>query len=120
MPARDGAILIVEDEWLVASTLAERLRELGHEVSGPAPTVASALQLVADRMPAAALLDVALGTENSFAVATMLRRQGVPFVFLTGYLNVDLPAEFAGETVLGKPVGDSELEATLGRLLGRA
>jgi DNA-binding response OmpR family regulator len=113
-------ILIVEDEWLVAASLADRLRDLGHEVIGPAPDVEKGLRLIANGRPDAALLDVSLATEKSFPVAAALRREGVPFAFLTGYVTVDLPAEFASETVLNKPVADPILKAALGRLFGRS
>jgi DNA-binding response OmpR family regulator len=113
-------ILVLEDEWLIANTLAEQLIALGCEVVGPASTVASALQLIADGRLDAALLDVALGKDMSFPVATALRRLGVPFAFLTGYVDVDLPVDFRDELIISKPVGDLALESALDNLLSKS
>jgi hypothetical protein len=72
-----------------------------------------------DRKPIDICLSL-VATGKSFPVAAALRREGVPFAFLTGYVTVDLPAEFASETVLNKPVADPILKAALGRLFGRS
>jgi hypothetical protein len=47
--------------------------------------VARALELIADRAPDFALLDVGLVHEKSFAVAERLEALNIPFIFVTGY-----------------------------------
>jgi CheY-like chemotaxis protein len=106
-------VLLVEDEWLIAAEMEALLEDLGCEVIGPAGRVAQALQLIEAHRPDAALLDVSLGPERSFPIAETLTRLGVPFLFLTGYMTVDLPAAFAGKPILSKPVSFGSLRAAL-------
>lgn len=109
-------ILVVEDEWLVAADLEDALVEAGLEVIGPAPSVGEALALLASHGPVdAAVLDVHLTRETSLPVAEALRREGVPFVFATGFTPDDLPIEFRTQPLLTKPVDPSVLLARLHR-----
>lgn len=86
-------VLVVEDEYLVAQDVAQKLGDMGVEVSGPVPRVAEALALLASgsARPDAAILDVNLGGEMVFPVVEILRKRGVPLVFVTGYDPWTLP-----------------------------
>lgn len=111
-------VLIVEDEWFIADDHERVLEAAGYEVVGPASTVDAALQLVDAGGVDAGLLDVALRNEVSYPVARRLAEIGVPFAFVTGYAARDLPEPFAGVTILGKPVAQATLLATLDELIG--
>ncbi|HWE47219.1 MAG TPA: response regulator [Caulobacteraceae bacterium] len=116
----DGArprILIVEDEWLIADLLEAMLDELGYDAVGPASSVQEALELIQEQAVDAALLDVSLGRVRSYPVAEALMRAGTPFLFLTGYIDGDLPAQFRSAPVLCKPVSLVELKAPLEQLV---
>ena len=81
-----------------------------------AASVAKALELIADRAPDFALLDVGLVHEKSFAVAERLDALKVPFVFVTGYGNAGaFPARFADAPKLPKPCSTDALRALLKR-----
>lgn len=95
-------ILVVEDEPLVAMLIEDLLLELGCKVIGPAATVAQALAL-ADTGPDAALLDVNLGTEQSYPVADRLAADGVPFAFVTGYGRHGLTGPHTARPTIPKP-----------------
>lgn len=97
-------ILVVEDEYLIATELAEALEELGAEVVGPVANVRSALAEVerAEHLDGASL-DVTLGQEKSFEVAALLQERGVPFVFLTGYGDRGLPERYRDVPRCEKP-----------------
>jgi DNA-binding response OmpR family regulator len=111
-------VLIVEDEWLLAETLSESLRDMGFEIAGAARSVADALALIACETISVAVLDVSLSaTEKSFPVALALQDKNIPFLFMTGYQAVDLPAEFKDEVVLGKPSNFELLQLALEKLL---
>ena len=112
-------ILIVEDEWLIAETMAQTLRDYGYEIVGPVASVESACRAIEHSPPDAALLDVSLGAgETSYPVARRLASSGVRFAFLTGYAQLNLPGEFRGSTLLSKPVPSDALERVIAELVG--
>ena len=89
--------------------------------TGFAGSVARALDMIADRPPDFALLDVGLVREKSFAVAERLDVLQIPFVFVTGYgADVGLPAGFVHIPRLPKPCSSDELEALLRTWAGNA
>ena len=113
-------ILIVEDEWILADTLAADLADIGYDIAGPVACVATALALLEQETFSAAVLDVSLGLEQkSFPVALALAERGIPFLFMTGYQTSDLPGEFAQKIVIGKPVLLAVLGRHLAELLSR-
>ena len=107
--AADGAllggirILVVEDVFLVASSIAELLQEAGAEVVGPALELTDAIDLAETAQIDGALLDIDLHGETSFGVAAALNRRGIPFVFVTGYGDASIPGALRHVPLLGKP-----------------
>lgn len=108
-------ILIVEDEFIIASDLASYFTALGAEVVGPAGTLTAALPLV--EAAEAAVLDIHLAGETSFPVAEALLSRGVPFVFFTAYAAIGVPAHLHGIARFLKPVSYARVERTLARRL---
>jgi CheY-like chemotaxis protein len=106
-------ILVVEDNFLVAENLRDLLSGLGCDVIGPAPRVEVALSLLAanGRLDGA-MLDINLGGEDCFPIAAALQERAVPFLFLTGYDGMPIPAEFSQARRLSKPVDERNLIAT--------
>ncbi|WP_294645805.1 response regulator [uncultured Aureimonas sp.] len=98
-------ILLVEDDFLIARPLAEKLEDAGATVVGPTATIEESIALIA-RVPDidAALMDVNLAGEMSYPVAYDLVRRGVPFVFLTAYDPSLVAARFRDVPVFAKPV----------------
>ena len=84
-------VLIVEDEFLVATLIEDMLTSAGCVVSGPIPRLAEALDAVDCGTFDAAVLDVNLGGDRVYPVADALSRRNVPFVFVTGYGTGVLP-----------------------------
>ena len=107
----DGlCLLVVEDDYLLASGLQEALELEGATIIGPYPDVQGALRAIAQvTVLHGALLDVNLGDETSFAVVEALRGRGVPMLFLTGYDDSALPAHYVDIPRCRKPVGLAEL-----------
>lgn len=105
---------------MIALLIADWLQELQYEVAGTVSSAAEALQ-VADRMSLdAALLDVNLGSSESFSLADDLRAKGVKVAFITGRDTASLPERFSGAEVLAKPFEFTAIQAFLGRLVGTA
>ncbi len=109
-------VLVVEDEPLIAFDIADRLREAGFEVVGPAASVKAALKLLATQGCDLAVLDVNLGRETAAPIADALSAKSLPFLALSGYSSNQLPEDFKDTPVLTKPVDPKKLIAELHRL----
>jgi CheY-like chemotaxis protein len=112
-------ILVVEDDFLVATLLAEILESVGWQVVGPVAHLATALDAAASEGFDAAVLDIDLGGQTVYPVVEVLDARRVPFVFVTAYVRESLPPLFCGRPHLGKPFAPEELIGTLARLIGR-
>jgi CheY-like chemotaxis protein len=110
-----GDVLIVEDDPIIALDFEDTILGFGVKRVRSAASVARALEMIADCAPDFALLDVGLVNEKSFAIAERLDALKIPFVFVTGYGNVGLPAALAGRPTLPKPCPTDALEAMLRR-----
>jgi CheY-like chemotaxis protein len=111
-----GDVLIVEDDPIIALDFEDTILGFGVKTVRTAGNVARALEMIADRAPEFALLDVGLVREKSFAIAERLAVLKIPFVFVTGYgADVRLPAAFADRPRLHKPYSTDVLEAALRR-----
>ena len=109
-------VLIVEDDPIIALDVEDTILGFGVKTVRTAPSVAKALDLIAQRRPDFALLDVGLIHEKSFAVAERLEALKIPFGFVTGYgADARLPAAFANKPRLAKPYSMDALQALLRR-----
>jgi DNA-binding NtrC family response regulator len=112
-------VLLVEDETLVAMLLEDMIADLGGTVVGSASRVGRALELVQD--PGCgidlAVLDVNLGGEEVFPVASALAERRVPFAFSTGYGNAGLPDAWRSRPTLQKPFTQEQVTTVLGHAL---
>jgi CheY-like chemotaxis protein len=115
-----GDVLIVEDDPIIALDFEDTILGFGVKAVRTASNVARALDLIADRVPDFALLDVSLTREKSFAIAERLMALETPFVFITGYgADVRLPAAFADRPRLPKPYSTDALRALLRSRAGK-
>ena len=96
-------ILVVEDMLLVAEVIVEELHDKGCRVVGPAARLAQALELATSAELDGALLDVNLAGERCFPIADELAKRSIPYVFLTGYGEGSIPAEYQHVPRLVKP-----------------
>ncbi|WP_180896972.1 hypothetical protein [Caulobacter flavus] len=96
-------ILVVEDDFYLASDTGRILREAGAQVIGPLPRSSLALDALAGGGLDAAVVDINLGEGPLFDLADGLKSAGVPFVFLTGYERVMIPPRLADVAVIQKP-----------------
>ena len=97
--------LVVEDSFLLGLQMKADLEELGMAVLGPVPSVRAAIELIERESMDAAILDINLGSENSFPVAHALQDRGIPFVFITGYDDLVLDDKMLrGNPLFRKPI----------------
>src|SRR5260221_6854654 len=89
-------VLIVEDDLIIALDFEDTILGFGVKTVRTAGNVARALEMIADRAPDFALLDVGLVREKSFAIAERLDALKIPFVFVIEYSTARaLTAAFA-------------------------
>jgi DNA-binding response OmpR family regulator len=108
------SILIVEDEPLIAMELVDALKAAGAIVTTTF-SFKQALILVEHDDLAAAILDHALGEDDSSQLCARLKERGVPFVIYSGFSKVEGPC--ADGPLMQKPTPAGELIATVEGLL---
>lgn len=94
-------ILLVEDDFFIAETLAREIRAEGDAVVGPFSDIHEAIQYVG--LVQAAILDVLVQDETSFSLAASLIYHEVPFIFLTDSDPRLIPVRFADRHIYAKP-----------------
>lgn len=97
-------ILLVEDDYLIATDLARAFGAAGAEIAGPVPTVGEALALARQAPLDGAVLDIDLQGEDVYPVADALKRRRIPFIFATGYDAGVIPPAYDGAPRCEKPV----------------
>lgn len=103
-------ILIVEDNFLLAETVAEVLEGAGALIVGPFVTMVEALERLGELTAIdGALLDIGLEGQESYPLADALQTTGIPFMFLTGVERHDLPRQFARTPHMLKPFSEEKL-----------
>ena len=107
------SLLLVEDSMMIALDAQAMLQNCGAEVE-LAATIADARRAMNLNTFDAAILDVNLYTETSFAIAEDLQDREIPFVFATGYgETIVMPDRFKGVFVVSKPYVEDVLRAAL-------
>jgi CheY-like chemotaxis protein len=117
--AAGKCILVAEDEYFVALVVEETLQSLGCTVLGPFSDLAEAIEAATRQQVDAAVLDINLRGEMVYPLAEYLHRQGIPFVFTTGYAVKDVPEQFRAFGCLRKPVSAWTLKKVVHQMLAR-
>ena len=113
-PSRlSGLVLVVEDNVVIALDLEDALLTMGAARVVIASNVTEAIRLIDLEAPSFAILDINLGREASWSIATRLRSIGVHHIFATGYgEGINFPLEHRSTAVITKPyTSDSILQA---------
>lgn len=108
-----GAILIVEDEYLIAADLETQIREEGRKARFALTLDAAEEELRNGRDIGGVILDVNVAGLSSFDLARALMRAGVPFVFFTGYRSLFIPDDFGAIPRIAKPANWRDLKSAL-------
>jgi two-component system, response regulator PdtaR len=101
---RSLRVLIVEDESITSLYLQSVLQDLGHRVSGIAPTLRTALAVAAGTPSDLAIIDVGLAGDGGDGIDTAValrERHGVPALLMTGASF----AEFGERVHAARPLG---------------
>ena len=115
-------ILIVEDELITATAIAEVLEEWGYKVVGIAPSGGEALEKAFSLKPDLILMDIRLrGPIDGVQVARRIQtRLNVPMIYLTAHSDEETLKRALFTHPYGyiiKPIQEQELHATIVRAL---
>jgi DNA-binding NarL/FixJ family response regulator len=118
MPGTGKRLLIVEDQELVAMTIASIVRRLNYDLVGSAATAERALELADEYMPDVVLMDLGLkgGRDGVETARAIKARIPVQIVFLTGAGDIDSVARMRSVQPSGivlKPFRRTELTSKL-------
>ncbi|KAA0577001.1 response regulator [Azospirillum sp. B21] len=106
-------ILIIEDEYLIAEGVSLTLQSAGHEVTGVAEDLPSALALARQHPPDMAFVDIKLANgSNGLDVARELKALGIACVFATGNPPNKAQAGGVGLGYIAKPFSPRVLVQT--------
>jgi AmiR/NasT family two-component response regulator len=97
-------VLIAEDQWLTADTLAVLLEEEGARVIGPCPTTVSAMKRIATEPVDFALVDMGLKDRFSDPVIQKLDAERIPYAVITGFNFLPTNAHDSAVAVIKKPI----------------
>ena len=109
-------ILILEDEAIIAWDIEAELESRGVSVAGVAGRLAEAMALVEAGGITVAILDINVGTANSYGIAQSCRERGIAVIFLTGDTGDQRPDDLSHFEVVSKPVNYNQLMDALRRL----
>lgn len=110
-------ILVVEDEYLIATTLQDWLETVGYIVVGPVPSVERALKMIDSETLDGAVVDVNLGGAFAYPVADRLVARNIPFVFTSGYEDDVLRTRYPHIRNCHKPYAFPDLQEALATAL---
>jgi CheY-like chemotaxis protein len=117
-------VLIVEDEYFVASFMADLMEEWGHEVVAVCATGTAAIEHLERGGVEIALLDIKLkGDLTGVDVAEVARERAIAHVFVSG--SGDPATRSAAQATeplafLQKPVNEKQLRSILNAVLATA
>jgi CheY-like chemotaxis protein len=114
-PLHGMNILIAEDDWLLADTLAVLLEERGARIIGPTPSTSVAITLAAKSKVDFALVDMNLQDSFSDPLVDTLQAHGVPFAILTAYRALPTNCGEHAVALLHKPIDQAQLFDVLKR-----
>lgn len=110
-----STILVVEDEPIIAFGLEDLLSAAGAR-SVVAGSLEEAERAFREDGFDAAILDVNVNGENSYALAGQLMEKATPFIFATGYGGSLHPPQFAAVPTIAKPYTMKDIEQAFASL----
>lgn len=115
-PLDGQRILLVEDNFGIAKSLAMLFRRYGATIVGPAGTVEEAMALIEGEPHIdGAVLDINVRDQLVYPVAQALRKRHTRMVFVTGYDRESIAPEFADVPCMLKPWNAEKLMKVLAR-----
>ena len=119
-----AGVLIVEDEFLIATTIAEMVEVIGHRVVAITDEAEAAVAEAMRHRPTLVLMDIRLigNRDGVWAAEQILGRIACSIVFVTGSAEEETIRRAwnsGASAVLLKPIGMSDLEHAITKALHR-
>jgi DNA-binding response OmpR family regulator len=117
-PSPPSRILVVEDDFLLATMMQEALRTVGFDVIGLAVDTEQAIALASQKIPDLAIMDVRLahGDDGIDAAIALLQRFAVHSIFVTAHADDQTRARGASAQPLGWLIKPYRLDDFLRRI----
>jgi CheY-like chemotaxis protein len=113
-------VLVVEDDAVIGTLLAEMLTGMGHDVCGIEATEADAVSAAARCKPDLMIVDVSLGEGSGVTAIDAIHVAGpVPHVFVSGDIS-GIRALRPGSIFIRKPYREADLARVIQQALGAA
>lgn len=113
-------ILVVEDDAVIATLIADTLEVMGHSVCAIAQTESEAVAAAMAQRPDLMIVDEHLSEGTGRRAIRRIERDGpVPHIFMTGDTASALEGDTPGATTLRKPFQDQDLARAIERVLDR-
>ena len=109
LPLDGLRILIVEDDYYLATDARTIIEQAGGTVVGPFGTVEEARAAIDADSADLAVIDINLGDGPAFDLARELDSAKLPFLFATGYDQAAVPDDLKTVVRLEKPFRPAEL-----------
>lgn len=116
-PLQGKRVLVLEDDYYLASDEKALLEQAGADVVGPFGASFSGDELAGAGAIDAALVDINLGNGPDFAAGRRLAARGIPFLFVTGYDAAVVPDDLAHVPRVEKPIRERALIAAVAALV---
>jgi DNA-binding response OmpR family regulator len=101
--------MVIEDDFLLASTLVDVLTKLGCKVGACIGSFDQAMEAALDQGCDLAVVDLDLRGTSAYPILDRLTQRGVPFIIATALARRDIDARYAGAPCVSKPYDISEL-----------
>ena len=124
MKSTRGKILIVEDELIIAKSLARQLENLNYELVGTASMGKKALAIIPKNRPDVVLMDIVIAGEmDGIETGKKIQEQfDIPVIYLTAYSDDETlkrVQESGGQGYILKPYKQREVHAAITMVLAQ-
>lgn len=116
-----GAVLVIEDEVIIALDIVDIVRGIGHRVTGTARTHVEAVALALDDRPDLILADIQLADKSSGIAAVneiLVQFPDIPVIFITAFperlLSGDRPEP---AFLITKPFSEDQVRSAVGQAM---
>jgi len=120
----EAKIVLVEDELIIAASIAKELQRAGYDVVGIAPSAEQALAVIEERRPQLVLMDIRIrgpidGIQTAQQIVTNFR---IPVIFMSAQGDketLDRAKAVGASAYLVKPVARDVLVSAIEAALGK-